>query len=258
MAVSFVVHVDESGDEGFRFDEGSSEWFLLSGVVLRRSSELSEVKLVDEVRDQLGKPPKKPLHFRDLKHHHRVPYVDRIAQASLRIVNILVHKPSLTEPEVFQQGYRLYFYAVRYLLERVSWFCRDHRRADDPGDGTAEIVFSNRASMSYTEMREYLTLLADLRTSIVWDVIKPKQVVAYSGTRRMGLQIADAVAGSFYKAVELDRLGYTEDRYARTLRPVVYRYNGRARNYGLKFWPVEVAHMVDTEARFAWLREVYT
>lgn len=50
---TFVVFVDESGDEGFRFDRGSPEWFVLSAVAARTIEELPIVKLVDQVRSLL-------------------------------------------------------------------------------------------------------------------------------------------------------------------------------------------------------------
>lgn len=74
MASTFVVYIDESGDEGVKFADGSSEWFVLSAVITRRATDLETVKLVDDVRQALGKPDKKPLHFRDLRHEHRLRY----------------------------------------------------------------------------------------------------------------------------------------------------------------------------------------
>ena len=171
---SFLVYIDESGDEGFQFDKGSSEWFVLSGVITRATNDLSTVRLVDDVRQLLNKPEKKPLHFRDLKHEQRIPFVERISKARLRIISVLVHKPSLKEPEKFRERYRLYFYSVRLLLERVSWFCRDHKTNLDIGDGSIEIVFSNRSGMSYEEMKDYLgTLKGDPRdVRIDWSIIR--------------------------------------------------------------------------------------
>ena len=64
-------------------------------------------------------------------------------------MSVLIHKPSVKEPEKFRERYRLYFYAVRYLLERASWIRRDHRSRGDVGNGSGEIVFSNRSGMSY-------------------------------------------------------------------------------------------------------------
>jgi len=50
----------------------------------------------------------------------------------------------------FRERYRLYFYAVGYLVERISWLARGkHNPAKWGGDGTVELVFSNRQGMSY-------------------------------------------------------------------------------------------------------------
>lgn len=69
----------------------------------------------------------------------------------------------------------------------------------------------------------------------------------------MGLQIADAVASSTYYAVQPSQHGYTEDRYIRMLKPVIYHHRGRYLGYGLKFWPQEVDEMLATEERLRWV-----
>src|SRR3954470_5576610 len=138
MPSSFIAYVDESGDEGFSFAAGSSEWFVLSALLLRRETELEGVKVLDGVKALLKKELRRPLHFRKLDHHQRVAYVTELAmqRARMRTVSVLVHKPSLKDVERFKGKYLLYRYATRFLLERVSWFCRDHRRVTDAGDGT--------------------------------------------------------------------------------------------------------------------------
>ena len=262
MKPTFVIYIDESGDEGFAFGRGSSDWFVLSGIITRKAKDLETVKLVDKVRTRLGKSDKKPLHFRDLKHEQRLPFVDEIAGADLRTVSVLIHKPSLQEPEKFQERYRLYFYAVRYLFERASWYCRDHKSGHDAGDGSAEIIFSNRSGMLYAELSQYLELLKKrtgfFEVRIEWSVIEPKRILAYPPGRRMGLQIADAVAGSFFYAVQPSQHGFTEARYARMLKPVVYHRQGQYQGYGIKFWPREVDEVIKKEDRLGWVREAYT
>lgn len=262
MPQTFVVYVDESGDEGFSFGRGSSEWFVLSAVITRRVEDLQLVKLVDEVRVALGKPERKPLHFRDLRHEHRLPFVDKIANAPLRSISVCIRKPSILEPEKFHERFRLYFYGARYLLERVSWYCRDRKGPRDLGDGSAALVLSNRSGMSCQELRQYLRLLktqsdAGHEVRVDWSAIKPERVTALRPGGRAGLQVADAVAGSFYYALERSRHGFTEDRYARMLKPVVYKHQGRYLGYGLKFWPEDWARAIGTEGRFGWLWDVY-
>ncbi|MCL4316416.1 MAG: DUF3800 domain-containing protein [Gammaproteobacteria bacterium] len=247
MAASFTVYIDESGDEGFVFhpnENGSSRWLVLSAAVFRKSNDLGAVHLLREVRKKLGKEPKKALHFRDLKHEQRVPYVRAISEVQLRTVSVLIHKPSVKEPEKFQsEKFRLYRYATRLLLERVSWLCRDHHKEGD-GDGTAEITFSNRGAMSYDDLRDYLSHLKqsseakDIRVD--WSVIHPHQVKAVNHDQLAGLQIADAVASGIYFAVNLNPYGEAEDRYLRLLSPTIYRHKKTAVGYGLKFWPEDL------------------
>lgn len=239
MTSSFVVYIDESGDEGFSFDRGSSKWFVLSAVITRKSEDLETVKLIDEAKILLNREPnKKPLHFRDLKHEQKLPLLELIKSRNLKIANVLIHKPSLKNAETFKSRYKLYFYSVRYLLERVSWYCRDNRLKNDSGDGSTEIIFSNRSGMSYEELRNYIEKLKhNNSTRIYWNSIESKKITAYSPGKRMGLQIADATATSVFKSVEKSNYGFTEDRYIKMLKPVIYERNGKYESYGIKIFP---------------------
>src|SRR5262249_41003757 len=159
-------------------------------------------------------------HFRDLKHQQRLPYIHAIATADLRATTVLVHKPSIRQRFTFQTTSRLYFYTTRYLLERVSWYCADARSGGRSlGTGHAQIIFSTRSGMSYDDLRAYFRHLeassrSDRTITIDRSVIKPDQISAHSPMKRMGLQIADAVASSFFYAVEPTMHGFTEPRYA--------------------------------------------
>lgn len=246
--ISYRVYIDESGDEGFVFHSdgsGSSRWLVLSAVVVRKKNDLSLVRLLENVRVLLGKAPKKELHFRDLKHEQRVPYVKQIAAAQAKTISVLIHKPTLRDPEKFQsEKFLLYRYASRYLLERVSWLCRDKHNPGE-GSGRADVIFSNRSIMSYQDLKDYLHMLRIKANSdpmdvrIDWNVVNPERVSAVDHSKLAGLQIADAIASSFFYAVNLNRYGEVEDKYARLLLPLCYRHKGSALGYGLKFWPEE-------------------
>jgi hypothetical protein len=244
MTASFTAYIDESGDEGFTFlpdERGSSRWLVLSAAVFRKSKDLQAVQLMKDVRTLLKKEPRKALHFRELKHEQRVPYVRTLGAGPMRTVSVLIHKPSIKEPERFQsESFRLYRYASRLLLERVSWLCRDHHKAGE-GDGTVEITFSNRSAMSYDDLRDYLGHLketsdaADVRVD--WNVVRPDKVKAINHDQLAGLQIADAVASGIFFALNLNPYGEAESRYLQLLAPTIYRHKKTAMGYGLKFWP---------------------
>jgi len=246
MTSSFVVYIDESGDEGFKFEvagggKGSSEWFVLSGVVIEKQHDIETTKLISRIKAVLGRndDEQDTLHFRKLQHNHRLPLIAEIAKAPLKTLTVMIHKPSLVNVELFQTRNALYFYASCLLLERVSWYCRDHKTSHTPGDGSASIMFSNRAGMSYEEFKEYLNRLREQSDGvrIDWDIIRADQIKSYSAKLR-GMQIADAVASSFYYGLELDQYGFCEPRYASMLQPTVYHHKGRYAGYGFKFFPV--------------------
>jgi hypothetical protein len=246
MKPSFVAYVDESGDEGFVFNPdgtGSSRWFVLSAAVIRQTNDLQMVSCLKEVRTVLKKKPKTPLHFVDLKHEQRVPYLRRVGELPIRTVSVLVYKPLITEPEKFQNTkYLLYRYATRLLLERVSWLGRDMRRPVE-GDGFTEVIFSNRSRMSYEDIREYLRLLRQQseadpnRVQVDWTVIDPERITAVDHSKLAGLQAADAVASGIHFALKVNRYGETEPGYLPHLKRTIYRHKETALGYGLKFWP---------------------
>lgn len=242
--VGFRVYVDESGDEGFKFapdgsHNWSSHWFVISAVIVRTENEMEQVGVIDEIRQRLGKGRSFSVHCREMKHEQRALCAQLIGQKRFRTVSVAVYKPEIDDPERFRDRYRLYFYATRYLLERVSWLCRDTRK--QPAD-KAEIVFSNRAGMSYSELRDYFARLMrnsangdDVR--IDWSVIDCNLIRSETHQKLMGLQVADVVASSTFYALHHNRLGLTETSYLRRIKGIVYKHQKQVSGYGFKAWP---------------------
>jgi len=102
---------------------------------------------------------------------------------------------------------------------------------------------------------ENKTDIFDVR--IEWSLIKADLISAFSPGKRMGLQIADAIASSFFYAVEPSKHGFTEDRYVRMLKPIVYHHQGTYLGYGVKFWPKETDGFIRDEGRLEWARSAY-
>ena len=267
MTASFRIYIDEAGDEGFKFRkrpdvQSSSDWFFLGAFVVRKESDLETVRIVDRAREEFERPPRKHIHWKDLKHPQKVRYCQLIAEQKARILAVCVHKPSLLEPENFRERYRLYFYTVRYLMERASWLIRDHHNPQKhSGDGTAEIVFSNRQGMSYEELKQYLKRLSTQKENgmdirVDFGKIPIEQITALTPGRCMGLQLADAAAGAVFNAFETDRFGNTEPRYIHELLPLIYRYEKKIIGYGLKIAPKEAIVYIDKKDCLKWLYDM--
>jgi hypothetical protein len=186
-----------------------------------------------------SKAPGRAIHFKDLGHAQRRAACQVLGQKQIRLVSALAHKPDL-EPANFATKNALYNYLTRFVVERVSWFCRDERPRVQEGDGRVKIVFSRRGGMSYEDFQTYLRYLkAEVSTSVHWPVIDIDSIEAMDHSRDAGLQLADIAASAVTAAFEPDRFGNREMPYLQALSGRIYRRGGRERGYGLKVFPDE-------------------
>lgn len=246
MAHSYIAYIDEAGDDGLgRYRSpgsvgGASTWLTLSATVCRASRDLETVEWRNEIRAKLGeRAEKRPLHFKDLNHGQRTMASQLIATKPLRGLCVVANKPVIPAG-IYTEKNQLYFYLCRYLVERISWLCRDMRRLVVEGDGRVKIIFSRRGGLSYDAFRAYLLKLKnfdDPQIRINWPVIDINGIEAQDHGKRAGLQIADIIASSITAGVEPDFYGNCEIRYADTLKPIMYHRRGNYLSYGVKLYP---------------------
>lgn len=257
---SFVAYIDESGDEGWSFNDtpglGSSEWFVLSALVIPTELDIAENKRFHEIIRPIETMRNAPIHFAKLNHEQRVAVCAGIAASHFRTINICINKRAIIG-DGLKGKHRLYFYTTRYLVERISWLARDtaHRFA---GDGRVRLVFSNRRQMSYEDLRAYVNRLQaappadDVR--VHWGSISADLVEPRPHGQLVGLRAVDTVASGVRYGLELSRYGFCEDRYGRIMEPRTYRREGQALPYGMKFFPARPA--VEPQ-RYQWIHELF-
>jgi hypothetical protein len=253
---TYSVYVGESGDEGFDFDGGSSEWFVHSAAIVRTPTASSTLRIFDTVRNRLKLPPSAPLRFRELRHEARLDYMGAIVREPFRIVTLLLHIPSLENRNRFRSKNRLYFYAFPYLLDRVAACCREDFGLHPDGDGTAEVEFSKRTDLPRGLLPHYLHQLSkqsvDMNVEVDWSVFRIDRFNDFAPSSRKGLQIASTVASSHHHAVRSGNdLGYIE-----TLENVIYRHNGMILEHGMSFMPKSSAGCIASEPSFGWVWEI--
>ena len=152
-SATFVISIDESGQEGEGGKPGTSRWFVMSGAIFRRTEEMKQLELLDE------------------------------------------------------------------------------------GDGSLEIVFSQGHNLKADVQRRFVDELTDENSPFflpaALGVLRPNQTTTFKPGKRMGLQIADVVASSYFFAVEPSEWGLVEDGYARLLRPCAYCHNEEVWQHGI-------------------------
>lgn len=245
MTHSFLAFIDEAGDDGLdKFKVpgvrgGASHWLVISACLFRQTYHLDAVKWRDDIAHKFVNKKSRNLHFMDLNHGQRIVAAQSIGLLPLRAVSVIAAKKPIPAG-VYTQKNQLYFYMTRYLIERLSWLCRDYRPKVPEGDGGVKITFSRRGGMSYESFRAYLQHMKDHPTpdmNIHWPVIDIGAVDAQDHKKSASLQLVDAIASSFAAAVEPDFYGNCESRYAEYLKPVTYSRKGNFLSYGVKIVP---------------------
>lgn len=244
MAHSFTIYIDESGDDGLqKFRKpgehgGASNWLVIGACLVRTSRDLELVALRDQIKSEcLPVKAGRSVHFKDMNHSQRRRASQMLSGQPIRFVCVLGLK-NTSEAKVFVEKNQLYFYLTRYLIERVSWFCRDYRPLVREGDGRAKIIFSRRGGLNYDGFKTYLRELRDgAITTIHWPAIDIDAVDAMDHSKLAGLQIADCGVSAVAAAIEPDRYGNVEGAYLDAIAQNLYSRGGKTLSYGVKFLP---------------------
>ena len=248
MAYSFVAYIDESGDPScvhpFRVHAGRggrSHFLSLGAYVVTVRNDRHLVRLRDEIRTKI-KPgaQKRDLHFSGLKHPQKIRYCELLSEHRARAITVIFNKSRFLNHNHFTNNPdAFYWYACRFLVERISWLCDDAE--PDPNYKRVKLVFSNRGGMTYDNFSSYLRRLRNLndpKIQIRWQCIDEDLVESRPHGQRAGLQFADGVTSAISAAIEPQPLGVLESRYGLALKPILYRYRtGRISSYGIKVMP---------------------
>ena len=234
----YRVYIDEAGDRGIA--ARSSAHFVVSAVIVADADERALRAYLANMRLSVNRRANDELHFQKLTHSDRLKVTLDLGLAPIAaITTAILVKQHLYSSANYQtaahiaQPDPMYLWALRLLLERVSWFC------DGPPTGNAIVTFAHIKRFKAQKLYDYRSALeqtpgVQIRWPVFaghsWHIDQPKNIEL--------LQLADAAASAAFKAVESDAHGFTEPRYLAHLKPVLYRRNsGNITSYGLKVFP---------------------
>ncbi|HET7444875.1 MAG TPA: DUF3800 domain-containing protein [Solirubrobacterales bacterium] len=239
----FRLYVDEAGDRGISSRSGCH--FVVSAIVVRDEDDSALRQHLKNLRADLRRHPGQVLHFVNFSHSQRLKAVQEIARSpAAAIVNVIIHKDLIGEPlptgemAHISRPDPMYLWALRLLLERVSWFVDDN-----DGDG-AIVTFAHLRGFKTQKLHDYRRALeASSEVDIRWQAFRSHPFRIASPKAVELLQLADTSASALFRAIEPDAFGNTEDRYLRELSGKLYRCgDGKVTSYGLKVFPSKVCH----------------
>lgn len=245
-ACSFIAYIDESGDIGIKPDKsGSSQWFGLAAFVVRADRDL---QLVEYKRNIISicKICTQDIHMKEIKNEDKRRYIaSMVAGFDSKCIVVLSNKASLYNQGVFSSKDSYYQYMSRYLLERITQCCEDWYNESGPaGNGKVKIIFATRGGMDYDALKKYLHTLKNSPIvnkkiekqnlpKIKWDKIDIDEVQNIPARDRAGLQFADVLSYSFFKAVNKNDYCMVNTEYCAFFIPRMYSCEGRIWHNGV-------------------------
>lgn len=234
----YRVYVDEAGDRGI--SPASSKHFVVSAVVVADEHDTTVRAEHAKLVQTLGRHSGHVLHFRKLTHPQKVKAAQDIGGSAIAtITSVIIHKGPLGKPlpagsmAHISRPDPMYLWALRLVLERVSWYVDEHGGTD------AIVTFAHVRHFKAEKLHNYRRALElNSEVKIRHHVFTGHHFRIDSPDQMRLLQLADAAASSVFRAVEPDEYGNTERRYLEDLSPTIYRRGStKTTSYGLKVFP---------------------
>jgi len=254
------AYIDESGDEGFK--PGSSQWFILSSIVVDKNNDVEVAKAINDIKYRLwGKVTGEPLHWVRLRHEKKRIVIQEISKREFTLFSVAFEKKYLA-PERFDSNYdrknrlqfrwAMYFYAARLLVERICKY------AERKG-AIVNLIFENRSSISYGDLRSYLTQMTVYPGPYGSPTIKRKTIKSLEAknkeTKKL-LQVTDACSGALYDALTINQYGDVEASYIMGLADKFDRPGGRLWGIGLKLFPRSMQAVRGESDCYEWMAKI--
>lgn len=225
----YIAYVDEAGDPGLANikpidSKGSSEWLILSGVLVRASNELRTKDWDRDFRIAGGRKPEHAIHFRKLRDPHQLAVCEELAKLPVRAFVVASNKKNIRRyKNDFAQAQRdtlmdhsqsyswLYFWLFRLLMEKMTDYAARRAVFDNAPSGLMKIEISRCSHVHYPDLIKYLHWLRIkdrqgtqfiTQGAITWSAIDFDLIEDHDHATRSGLVLPDIVASAFFAACD--------------------------------------------------------
>lgn len=253
----YVAYIDEAGDPGLRKvkpidDDGSSEWLILSGVVMRKKWEPDVAQWMNSLKSELGVDRKGPLHFRNLSPSRRLGVAKHVANLPIRGFVVCSNKKNMRKyrnPNAEKVPSQEWFYnwCVRLLLERMTAYCDGRSAKDFDGQKCKmKIEFSRRGGHRYSQTKAYSRYLRHqeqagslylTKRQIVTDMLHTDLMEHHAHWSKPGLQLADVLASAFYASANTIGPGIWDAEPAKALQKIMATEDQIRADFGVALQP---------------------
>jgi hypothetical protein len=191
------VYLDESGDSGFKFDRGSTRYFVITLLLV--DDQIPIQVAIEELRRELGFAPADEFKFSHSAEDVRFAFLRRLNRQRFSVRALVIDKTQMTQPHMRQRD-TFYNFLVQLILRHDNGAIRD-----------ATLVLDE----SVKSKRRQDQLAAYLRHTLNANPDSPRvrAIVHHTSHTDNLLQAADMVSGAIYA-----RYHRGNDAYLRIIR----------------------------------------
>jgi hypothetical protein len=256
----YVAYIDEAGETGLKNvlgidDAGSSEWFILSLLVARKSDEPLLGQWVAEIMRATKSHQMKNLHFRNLLESQKIAATKILATKPVKAFVICSNKKNMRQyrnKRAEKMGVKDWYYCwlTRTALERATNFVWRRSVQQFNAPRFLKVVFGERGGLRVGQLGAYYHWIKQQSRNdnlylklgdIEWETLHPRLLTKDFAKNLDGLKLADIVASAFYAACDFRQSGPCRPHLAENLKPIIARFpnndSGRYSGYGVKLLP---------------------
>lgn len=255
---SYITYIDEAGDPGLRKVKpddmpGSSEWLMVSAVVIRAENEANVSRWISDLMTSLGSHQMRDLHFAKLSPTRKLAACAHLAGLPVRCFVVCSNKRNMRGhrnllAEKIPSDNWFYCWMTRLLLERVTHFVAARSIKDFGETRLTRLTFSERGGLSYSQMNAYFDWLRVkggnqvLKAgNLAYDTFHRDLMEIKNHAGHDGLKMPDIVASAFFKAADIYDTRACDPQFALALKPRMARAgdkaDGKVAGYGVKLMP---------------------
>lgn len=181
-----LIFIDDSGDAGFKLDQGSSRFFIISLVIFDDELEAEKTAVaIKELKRELRFSESTEFKFYKSRKNVREKFLQKVTGFKFRVRSIVIDKSLIRSKELQGNKNSFYSYAIKMVLKCNGGTIED---AKIKIDGSGDRVFR----------KSFLSYLRKQLNSDEKKIIKSCKLV--DSKENVLIQLADMIAGSIHRS----------------------------------------------------------
>ncbi len=185
-----IVFIDDSGDPGFKFKEGSSEHFVIAAIIFEDNLEAEKTAVaIKELRRELGFGEHVEFKFNKSRKEIKLKFLETINEFSFKVRCLVIEKESIISQELRNNKNSFYAYTVKMLLKHSPSLIDAKIRIDGGGNRNFR--------------KNFITYLRKELNSKQKNVMKNCKFI--NSKSNVLIQMADMIAGSVKRSYSISK-----------------------------------------------------